>query len=94
MSATVSLTIVETVHYSAEFTIEELNALCVKHGIAPHDPDGETGDLTAWLQDEASAAIEKEPGRVAAALRRGGSDGGEEPHRPHGHLTHALESVV
>lgn len=62
MSATVSLTIVETVHYSAEFTIEELNALCVKHGIAPHDPDGETGDLTAWLQDEASAAIEKEPG--------------------------------
>lgn len=63
MSAIVaSLTIVETVHYGRDFTIDELNELCVKHGIAPHVPDGETGDLTAWLQDEASAAIMAEDG--------------------------------
>lgn len=53
----IELQIVETVHYGRTFTIEELNDLCVKHGIAPHDPDGETGDLTAWLQDEASEAL-------------------------------------
>lgn len=62
MSTIVSLTIVETVHYGRDFTIDELNELCIKHGIAPHDPDGETGDLTAWLQDEASAAIHAESG--------------------------------
>lgn len=58
---TIQLTIVETIHYGRDFELDELNALCVKHGIAPHDPDGETGDLTAWLQDEASKALDEEP---------------------------------
>lgn len=55
-----SLTIIETIHYGATFTLNQLNELCVKHGIAPHDPDGETGDLEAWLQDEVSEALRKE----------------------------------
>lgn len=71
--ASVTLTIVETVHYGASFTIEQLNELCVKHGIAPHDPEGETGDLAAWLQDEARAAIEKELG-LLEEIEQGSGD--------------------
>ena len=56
----VALKIIETTHYGATFTIGQLNDLCVKHGIAPHDPNGETGDLKAWLQDEASKALFRE----------------------------------
>lgn len=57
---TLHLTIVETIHYGADFTLDELNALCIKHGIAPYDPDGETGDITAWLQDEVSEVLLRE----------------------------------
>lgn len=56
----VTLTIIETIHYGSQFTVDQLNELCMKHGIAPYDPDGETGDIKAWLQDEASEALRKE----------------------------------
>lgn len=61
-SRVVSLTIVETIHYGATFTIGQLNEMCERHGVAPYDPDGETGDLTAWLQDDASRALHLEDG--------------------------------
>lgn len=65
-SKIVSLTIIETIHYGATFTIGQLNEMCMKHSVAPYDPDGETGDLTAWLQDEASSALRLED--VASGL--------------------------
>jgi len=58
----IQLTIVETIHYGREFSIEELNALCIEHDIPPYHPDGETGDITAWLQDEMSEVLRGEPG--------------------------------
>lgn len=78
LNETVTLTIVETVHYGAEFTIAELNELCVKHGIAPHDPEGETGDLVAWLQDEASEAIQAEDGLLERIEHRSGDIQGQD----------------
>lgn len=78
MSAIVLLTIVETVHYGRDFTIDELNALCVKHGVAPYDPDGDTGDITAWLQDQAQIVIEREPGLQEDIERASGDVQGQD----------------
>lgn len=74
---TALLTIVETVHYGAAFSIAELNELCEKHGIPPHDPDGETGDLAAWMQDDARRAVEAEPGLLEGIEHRSGDIQGQ-----------------
>lgn len=72
------LTIVETIHYGRDFDIDELSALCVKHGIPPYDPDGPIGDIVAWLQDEASLALEKENGLLEDIERTSGDVQGQD----------------
>lgn len=56
------LTIVETVHYGSDFTIDELNDVCRSVGVATLDEVG--GDVQAWLQDEVRDAIERVPGML------------------------------
>lgn len=72
----VTLRIVETVHYSAEFTIEELNELCEKHGIPVYDPV--TDVLTEWLKINAREAIETEQGMLERIEHRSGDVQGQE----------------
>lgn len=65
-SKIVSLTIIETIHYGATLCFMHISLSCPMVNVAPYDPDGETGDLTAWLQDEASSALRLED--VASGL--------------------------
>jgi hypothetical protein len=62
MPRKVTLAIAETVHYAAEFTVEELNEICRSVHVATLDEVG--GDVQAWLQDEVRGAVERVPGML------------------------------